>query len=104
MSEARAVELDYDSTARRMSILYNPANTASSRTRIEVQPWAGAYEFIVDESLAAGCDKWLVRVRVEWDAGAAMRGDPGLLHVAYELEDFDCRKLMHPSPCRAELA
>lgn len=96
-AEARAVDLDYDTGTRRMSILYNPANTGGSRTRVEVRPWTGVYEFVVDESRAADCDKWLIRVRVEWDAAAAMGQGSGFLHVGYELEDFDCRRLLKPT-------
>lgn len=91
----RPVELEYDPAANRMEIVYNPGNTGDSRTRLAVQPWPGTHEFIVDESVAAGCERWLIRVRVEWDADAALAGGPAPLQVRYSLEDFDCRELLN---------
>lgn len=93
-SAKRTVDLDYDTTARRMSIVYDPDNTGGGLARFEVQPWEGAHEFLVDESLAAGCSKWIVRVRVEWRAEAALGGEAEPLRISYELEDYDVRDLM----------
>ncbi len=90
----RTVNLDYDITTRRMVIVYDPENAGGSRTRLQVQPWRGAHEFLVNETQAAGCNKWIVRVRVEWDAQSALDGDPGTLLVSYRLEDYDVRDLM----------
>jgi len=90
----RTVDVDYDTTSRRMVIVYDPENVGGSRTRLQVHPWRGAHEFLVNESQAAGCNKWIVRVRVEWDAQSALDGDPGTLLVSYGLEDYDVRDLM----------
>lgn len=93
-SGIRVVDLVYDTESRRMSITYNPENIGHSRTCLAVEPWPGLHEFIVDESRAAGCDKWLVRVQVRWDADAALAGTRTSMEISYSLEDFDCRDLV----------
>lgn len=89
----RGVDLEYDAAENRMEIVYNPGNTGGTRTRVEVQPWSGTYEFIVDESGAAGCNRWFIRVRVDWQADAALAGDRAPIQVQYTLDEFDCRNL-----------
>jgi len=90
----RTVDLDYDTTTRRMVIVYDPENASGSRTCLQVQPWRGAHEFLVNETQAAGCNKWIVRVRVEWDAQSALDGNPGTLLVNYRLDDYDVMDLI----------
>lgn len=89
------MEVEYDPVSCSMAIDYNPSNAGGTRKRMKVMPWTGAHEFVVDEARAAGCQKWLVRVRLEWDAHAAvLNGKHAPLSIEYKLEDFDCRELL----------
>jgi hypothetical protein len=78
----RDIEFVLEPAERKLDIVYNPGDVAGSRTELTIAPWAGRVSFLVDESIAAETDEWLIEVTIT-------ELEDGELHVRYGLPSED---------------
>jgi len=77
----RDIDFLLDPATNTLTVIYDPDDVGGSRTELTVSPWTGKVSFWVDESRAAGVEKWLVEVTVIEDNGE--------LKVRYRLPDAE---------------